>query len=405
MADTGADFNCISLELCSLLHLKSKIIHGKPLVLNGSGTQMDIPGGLSEPLMLSFLDSDNTAHIFEIADCIVVKNLPYPIILGNPFWHTQNISINVRQRYFSTPDGQLFLASNSNKQPNICETSINPISDLFNTNENCSVVSHEDIILESGESMIIKVFLPFMTTKDIYYFEPNLILENDEGIISAPGILNLKEPYIVITNVNLEPIEVLRTHILGTAIRYRKSKVVVTNNENTLCVIPLNKECMLLISGPNELIHQSINEEKPVKMPALGKNMPPNWKNNFNELLINFTDVFINDFHGEPWSGGFHEITVPLDTKPFAMRPYRIPEVHLQAMKDLMNKWIKENVIRPSKSPWASPAFMVPKHDGGLRMVVDYRQLNLHTIPDPWPLPTTESLFSELHNAVHFLKI
>ena len=53
---------------------------------------------------------------------------------------------------------------------------------------------------------------------------------------------------------------------------------------------------------------------------------------------------------------------------------------------------------------WASPAFFIPKPDGGLRLVVDYRRLNSVTVPDPYPLPTAESLFSRLHNACIFSK-
>lgn len=70
----------------------------------------------------------------------------------------------------------------------------------------------------------------------------------------------------------------------------------------------------------------------------------------------------------------------------------------------MVDVWLKEGIIQPSKSPWASPAFFVPKSDGGLRLVVDYRALNSVCVPSSYPLPTAESLFGRLHNACIFSK-
>ena len=50
-----------------------------------------------------------------------------------------------------------------------------------------------------------------------------------------------------------------------------------------------------------------------------------------------------------------------------------------------------------------TPAFIAPKpHNGGLRMVVEYRKLNSLTIPDVWPLPLSETLFAQLYGAEIF---
>ena len=43
---------------------------------------------------------------------------------------------------------------------------------------------------------------------------------------------------------------------------------------------------------------------------------------------------------------------------------------------------LKENVIKPSSSPWASSIVMVKKKDGSSRFCVDYRKLNDVTIKD-----------------------
>ena len=66
---------------------------------------------------------------------------------------------------------------------------------------------------------------------------------------------------------------------------------------------------------------------------------------------------------------------------------------------------LQKGYIRPSSSPWGSPAIFVDKKDGNLRMCVDYRQLNNVTIKNKYPLPRIHDLFDQLSGAKMFSKI
>lgn len=52
-----------------------------------------------------------------------------------------------------------------------------------------------------------------------------------------------------------------------------------------------------------------------------------------------------------------------------------------------MNKLLQAGQIRPSQSPWASPALLVPKKNGEYRLCVDYRGLNQITTDGNYPMP------------------
>lgn len=123
------------------------------------------------------------------------------------------------------------------------------------------------------------------------------------------------------------------------------------------------------------------------------------------DLLQEYKDVFAEPKEMPPIRSCDHAIPLKENSVPPMVRPYRIP--HKQ--KDEMEKQVKELldacVIRPSESPYASPAILVRKKDGTWRMCIDYRKLNSPTVKNKFPIHVIEDLFDELYGANYFTKL
>ena len=82
--------------------------------------------------------------------------------------------------------------------------------------------------------------------------------------------------------------------------------------------------------------------------------------------------------------------------------PYSCAPPKLEIFRKIIVDLLEQGVVRPSKSPYASPTFLVPKNGAGFRMVVDYRKVNAKLIFDSYPTPTIEQAFEQFGGTVVF---
>jgi hypothetical protein len=82
-------------------------------------------------------------------------------------------------------------------------------------------------------------------------------------------------------------------------------------------------------------------------------------------------------------------------TKPFHGRAFAVPKVHEVLIKEEIKRLEKLGVLRRiNESEWAAPSFGIPKKNGQIRFVSDFRQLNKHLRRLPFPLSNTQEIFS-----------
>ena len=95
-----------------------------------------------------------------------------------------------------------------------------------------------------------------------------------------------------------------------------------------------------------------------------------------------------------------NEALKELNTKAYAMM---VKEE--EALNQWLDKQLKVGLIVESKSRYAAPCFYIPKKDGSLWLVQDYRKLNQVMIKDKMPLPLIGEVINKLKEARYFKKL
>ena len=96
-----------------------------------------------------------------------------------------------------------------------------------------------------------------------------------------------------------------------------------------------------------------------------------------------------------------HSIPTTTD-KPVYLPHRQIPVQLQQEVRKCLESWLKQGIIRPSKSPYASQVVIVRKKSGEIRLCVDFRKLNAISIRDSFPLPRIEEALQAVQAAVWF---
>ncbi|KAK7888892.1 hypothetical protein WMY93_024452 [Mugilogobius chulae] len=84
------------------------------------------------------------------------------------------------------------------------------------------------------------------------------------------------------------------------------------------------------------------------------------------------------------------------DTEPVAKTYLSVPKPLYREMKDYLHDLIAQGWVEKSHSPYAAPVVCVRKKCGGLRLCIDYRELNKKTIPDRQPIPRVQDIMDGL---------
>jgi len=90
------------------------------------------------------------------------------------------------------------------------------------------------------------------------------------------------------------------------------------------------------------------------------------------------------------------------DSTPVRSVPYGYVPPKLDIFRRTVNELLEQGVVRPSKSPYSIPTFLVPKSGGEYRMLVEFRKINSKILFYSYPMLTIEKALAQFANSTIF---
>ena len=215
------------------------------------------------------------------------------------------------------------------------------------------------------------------------------------GILIATGIAECKDGqcFARVANIHSYPIKLYKNATIGTFEKLpstgKATPMSTTSKEDHVCSVNTTK------SDPLALILKSVETS-----------ITKDQQQKFSALLHEFEDIFSKN----EWDIGrthVYEHTIPMlpHAVPFKRCYNSMSRERRKVLQGKIDALLEADLIEPTHSEWAAPSLLVPKKDGSLRLVIDYRGLNKNVQKTSWPLPRIADVLDALEGNIYFTSI
>jgi hypothetical protein len=151
---------------------------------------------------------------------------------------------------------------------------------------------------------------------------------------------------------------------------------------------------------PGSYIEINIGTEEVPRFIKIGKGTSEKERKELISLVQEYRDVFAFTYDElKAYKEDVVQHTIPLrdDTKSFQQKLRRINPKLAPLVQVELKKVLDVGIISPTRhSSWCSNLVVVRKKNGGIRLCIDFRNLNLACIKDNYPLPNMETLLQRV---------
>ena len=217
---------------------------------------------------------------------------------------------------------------------------------------------------------------------------------NEHVITGGPALVNINrmgQAQMEIFNCNAWPITIKRDSIIGMIEQLQPEEEIALLNVEEMSATLENKVPVITTKLTQE-------KEKFIREMA-NLNVPKQFQQKYIDLLVKHHQVISSDKNDLGHCKTFYHDIQLRDEQPIFVQQFKIQDVNRKAVEDHVKDMLKLGCIKPSKSKFNSPIFIVKKKDGGIRIVQDFRALNKQTMVDKYSMRDVQECIDEIGRA------
>ena len=123
---------------------------------------------------------------------------------------------------------------------------------------------------------------------------------------------------------------------------------------------------------------------------------PDKWREKYLQLCMDFNDVFSKNKFDLGRCGVIEHSIRLRDEEPVHVKQFPLPHAHREVADEWVLELLAQGAIEVSRSAYNSPVFFVKKASGGLRAVLDFRELNQKSMPDRYVIREIRECIDEV---------
>ena len=113
------------------------------------------------------------------------------------------------------------------------------------------------------------------------------------------------------------------------------------------------------------------------------------------KLLKEYEDLF--DGTLGKWNTEPVHVEMKPDAKPSSSRYYPVPHINKETFRKELMRLVEIGVLTPvQESRYGTPVFIIPKKEGTVRFITDFRRVNKNVVRKPYPIPRIGETMQQL---------